>query len=168
MNPEDFLIELIKIPSESGNEKEIGDFIVKRLKNNFKIIKQQVNNNFNILATKGNPKILISSHLDTVQGNLEVKKDKEYVYGRGACDTKSQIAASIFAAETALSQGLNNFGLLFTVQEEGSFAGAKKACEILPESVKLISFGEPTNLKIVKGHNGVVHFKIICRGKAAH
>ena len=165
---ENFLLDLIKISSESGKEKEIGEFIIRRLKSSFNIRKQKIKNNFNILAYVGKPKILFSCHLDVVPGKLKIKKDKRFIHGRGACDTKSQIAASILASEKAIEKGLSNFGLLFTVQEETDFAGAKKVAKLIPNSVNLIVIGEPTNLDIVKGQKGLLTFKIVCRGKAAH
>jgi len=165
---EDLLLELIKIPSLSGNEAQIGDFIINRLKGKFKIQKQNLGVNFNILASVGQPKILLSSHLDVVPGNPEIKKDSEFIHGRGACDTKSQVAAGILAAEKALENGLTNFGILFTVEEETDFTGAKKVGEIIPDSVKLIIIGEPSNLDIISGQKGLLTIKASCKGKSAH
>lgn len=167
MKEEKFLLDLIKIKSESGKEKEIGNFIIKRLKDNFLIRKQKVKDSFNILAFKGKPKILLAVHLDTVSGKIKIKKEKKYIYGRGACDTKSQIAAMVLAAEKA-ELSLNNFGLLFTIQEETDFLGAKEVVKIIPRSVKLMVVGEPTNLYLVKGQKGIVCFKIKQKGKSAH
>ena len=42
MQVENLLRDLIKIPSPSGEEKEIGEFIADRLSKNFKIKKQKV------------------------------------------------------------------------------------------------------------------------------
>lgn len=165
---EDILIELIRINSESGNEKDIGEFIKKRLERSFKIAKQNINDNFNLFVSAGDPKIIFCAHLDTVPEKIPVKSDGKFIYGRGACDNKSQIAAMILAAEEARKKGLIDFGLLFTVQEETDFAGAKKACELIPESTKLIVIGEPTNFSIVSGQKGLLTLKLICRGKSAH
>lgn len=165
---ENFLLELLRISSKSGKEKELGEFIVNRLKKNFRIEKQEINNNFNIFAYLGQPRIIFATHLDTIVGDLEIKKDYKYVYGRGVCDSKSQIAAMILAAEKALKRGLTDFGLLFTVQEETDFMGAKKAIELIPKSTKLIVVGEPTNLVMAIGQKGLVYLKISKEGKSAH
>jgi len=165
---EDLLLELLKIDSESGNEKELGEFIVKRLEKNFKVEIQKIKENFNIFAYTGKPKTIFSTHLDTVPGKLEIKNDGQFIYGRGACDSKSQITAMILASEKALEKGMKDFGLLFTVQEETDFAGAKKAVELVPDSVELVVYGEPSNLEILSGQKGLMTFKIICKGKAAH
>jgi len=171
MEVEKLLLELVKIPSVSGNEKSVGKFIVERLKKNFKIRTQIVDEaigNFNIFAYIGKPKILLNAHMDTVPGKLKVYEDKKNIYGRGACDTKASIASMIIAAERLLASGMTDFGLLFDVDEEGEFSGAKKVLSIIPKSVKLVVVGEPTKLKLVYGQNGIVDMKISCRGKSAH
>jgi len=168
---EKLLLDLIKIPSESEEEKDIGEFIVSRLKENFEIKTQvvnQQNGNFNILAYTGIPKVLLNAHLDTVPGQIKVSEDDKSIYGRGACDTKTSIASMIIAAEELLKKGENNFGLLFNVCEETDFSGIKKALEIIPESVEYVVIGEPTNLDLIYGQKGILVFQLISRGKSAH
>ncbi len=58
MQEEKLLLDLIRIKSESGGEKEIRGFVIKRLKSDFLVKKQKIKNNFNILIYKGKPKIL--------------------------------------------------------------------------------------------------------------
>ncbi|MEK6863726.1 MAG: M20/M25/M40 family metallo-hydrolase [Nanoarchaeota archaeon] len=162
----EFLRELLKIPSPSGEERQIGLFIAKRLKRNFSVKLQKVGSRFNILATKGTPKIIFAAHIDTVPGKLELKEDKKYIYGRGACDTKASIASIIVAAENAARCGIKNFGLLFDVSEETDFSGIKQAVKLVKP--KFVIVGEPTQLKFVTGQKGLLGFKVIARGKAAH
>jgi len=165
------LLDLIQINSESGKEKEIGEFIFDYLKVlGFKVQKQlvsKVTGNFNIYAYIGKPKVIFSNHIDTVRTQLEVWSDVNKIYGRGACDNKSQVASAILAAEQALAQNLTDFGLLFTVQEETDFFGAKQALDLLPKC-ELVVIGEPTNLDIVKGHNGILVLELVAKGKTAH
>lgn len=171
MSNEKLLLELIKIRSESGNEKAIGDYICHRLgRSGFVLKKQAVNRatgNFNIYAGTGRPKVIFSNHIDTVPGWPGARRDKGKIFGRGACDNKSQAAAAIIAAEEALRAGLTDFGMLFTVQEETDFAGVKKAVDLVPEC-DLMVVGEPTSLKIIKGHNGILAIELEARGRSAH
>lgn len=162
----ELLKELLSIPSPSGEEKEIGNFLVDRLKASFEVTEQNVNNNFNILATVGSPKILLQTHIDTVTKELKIKEDEEFIYGRGACDTKGVIACMVEAAEEAVKQGIKDFGLLFTVQEETDFAGIKEAVKLVNPEVVVV--GEPTDFKLVYGQKGILSFKVKCEGKAAH
>ncbi len=156
---------LIQIPSESGQEQEIGRFLVERLKKNFDVRTQPVGDRFNVLATKGKPKLLLTTHIDTVPKQLEIKEDKEWLYGRGACDTKGLMAAMICAAEQAVQERITNFGLLFDIGEETDFAGVKKATALANPDYVIV--GEPTAFTMRIGQKGLLGFKLICRGKAA-
>jgi len=169
INPEKLLIKLLKIKSEKGNEKEIGDYVFKFLKKEgFKVKKIPVDiNGFNIVAKLGTPKMYFSTHLDTVKGFLPVKETELRIYGRGTCDAKSSLTAMICAAMDCKNKGLTNFGLIFTVGEEGNFRGVKK---LLKSKIKIpfVILGEPTSLDAVNNHFGVLEIKLIARGKKAH
>ena len=157
--------QLLNIPSVSGEEKEIAEFLVDRLSRTFKVETQNVGNNFNILATCGKPDIILTTHMDTVPGLLEIKEDNDYLYGRGACDTKGIIAAMVCACEEAVKEGFNNFGILLDVCEETDFSGINEAINLVNPVFVII--GEPTNLDIVYGQKGLLGVKLICNGKSA-
>lgn len=172
MRNEDLLLDLIKINSESGNEKEIGEFVFALLeKKGFKVEKQMVDEktgSFNIFASIGKPKVVFSNHLDTVPPQIEIKEEDGKIYGRGACDTKAQLAAALCATFSAQEKGLTDFGLAYTVQEETDFTGVNKLIKIIPDNIELIVVGEPTELEMVIGHNGFYSFELIAHGKTAH
>ncbi len=157
--------KLLKIPSISGSEKEIAEFLFNRLSKTFKVEKQIIGNSFNILAIYGNPIIILTTHMDTVPGLLELKEDDEYLYGRGACDAKGIIAAMVCACEKAVEEGLNNFGILLDVCEETDFSGIKEAINLVNPEFLIV--GEPTNFDIVYGQKGLLGIKLICKGKSA-
>lgn len=157
--------ELLKIPSPSGKEKLIGEFLVKRLRRNFKVKTQKVGNRFNILATNGKPRVILTTHIDTVPGQLRFREDNNYLYGRGACDAKGIIASMICAGEEAARLGISNFGILLDVSEETDFSGIKKAMNLVDPEVVIV--GEPTDFKIVTGQKGLIGIKIKCTGKSA-
>ena len=166
---EKLLKDLILIPSPSGNEKAIGEFIFTILhKQGFQTEKNLVERDrFNIVAKLGKPKVYLSAHMDTVNPFLKYSENKSYVFGRGACDTKSSIAAMITAAIEAKKLKINNFGLIFTVGEESTLDGARAVVKSrLP--IPFIIVGEPTSLEIVNVHFGILIIKIIVKGKAAH
>jgi acetylornithine deacetylase len=169
INLEKLLIKLLKIKSEKGNEKEIGNYVFKFLKKEgFKVKKIPVDRNgFDIIAELGTPKVYFSTHLDTVKGFLPVKETKLRIYGRGACDAKGSLAAMICAAIKSKKQGLSNFGLIFTVREEGNFRGIKK---LLKSKIKIpfVIVGEPTSLEIANAHFGILVLEIIAKGKSSH
>src|SRR3989338_568827 len=166
MNTSEIALSLIRIKSVSGEENEVGEFLVNLLKNKFDVRKQKVGKRFNVIATRGKPRVLLTTHMDTVPGNLEVGEDLEYIYGRGACDAKGIIASMICAGQDALDEGVEDFAMLFDVSEETDFSGVKKAAnELNPEFVIV---GEPTNMKIGIGQNGLLGIRLGCCGKASH
>lgn len=169
---EQLLIDLLLIPSESGQEERLAASLLEILAPSFKVEKIQVDQGrFDVLATSGTPKILLSAHMDTVVGQLPVSTDDENVYGRGSCDTKGSLAATIIAAKQALAAGATDLGLLFTVGEETFFDGAKAAAAFLKKQAwkpGLIVIGEPTGLEVVTAAKGILSLEIHCSGTKAH
>src|SRR3989338_9268297 len=88
--------ELVNIPSPSGSEREIGNFLVQRINKNFNVKIQKVGNRFNIIATKGVPKLILTTHMDTVPKQIKADEDNNWIYGRGSCDTKGIICYYIW------------------------------------------------------------------------
>lgn len=166
---EKLLKELILIPSPSGSESVVGEFIFNFLvKEGFKVDKNFVSKDrFNIIAKTGKPNVYLSAHIDTVETPLPYKETATHILGRGSCDTKASVACMMTAGVEAKKQGLQNFGLIFTVGEETDLSGARaivKSGLITP----FVVVGEPTSLEIVNGHFGILIIKISVKGKAAH
>lgn len=158
---EKLLIELIKIPSVFGREKNIAEFIIKRLKG-FEIRKQFVaKERFNIIAVKGKSRKWLVAHMDTVPGEIPVKITENAIFGRGACDNMQSVAASIIVGNK-----LKDINLLFTVGEEGNFEGAKAAQEVVKGDLIIVQ--EPTNFQIITRQRGLIEFKIVTKGKQQH
>lgn len=161
--------KLIKIQSTTGEEGEIMVFLSVYLeKMGFQVTKQTVEKDrFNILAVVGEPRVVLSTHTDTVPPYFPLSEDEEYIYGRGACDTKGIIAAQIKAAELLLKQDIRNFGLLFMVGEEEKSDGAA-AANTIPNTCRWLVNGEPTANKMAVGTKGALNIKLTVRGKACH
>jgi acetylornithine deacetylase len=98
---------------------------------------------------------------------LPVREDDEYLYGRGACDTKGIIAAMIQAGTRLRESGLAQFGYLFTVGEETSGDGAK-AANALPWQSRFLIVGEPTDNVLATAQKGMFMANISVTGRAAH
>jgi acetylornithine deacetylase len=107
--------------------------------------------------------------MDTVPPFIISTEDESHIYGRGACDAKGIIAAQIMAAEQLRSEGVNEVGLLFTVDEEMGSLGAQVANEGKPatETSFLIN-GEPTDNKLAAATKGSLRLTMKTRGRAAH
>jgi LysW-gamma-L-lysine carboxypeptidase len=99
------LKSLLEFYSPSGFEEEISNFIKNELINlGFKTEKDYVGN---VIAESNgsNPTILLCGHMDTVPGKIPVKFTNGKIYGRGAVDAKSSLAAMISASANLLHEG---------------------------------------------------------------
>ena len=164
--------ELIDIPSVTGEEFQIGTSLAELLnRQGFHVDLQEISpERANIIATtEAKPRIVLSTHMDTVPPFIASSEDDEFIYGRGACDAKGIIAAQIAAAEKLRADGFKEIGLLFTVDEEVTSGGAKVANNHpLAASCEYLINGEPTDNRIAIGTKGSVQAIIRAEGRAAH
>jgi len=135
----------------------------------------------NLIATLGNRDdpsgLVLSGHTDTVPCNPEswssdpfkaVEKDGR-IYGLGSADMKSFFALALEAASRFEVKDLRHpLVILATADEESSMSGVKS---LVAENAKLGRYaviGEPTGLKPIRMHKGVMLESIVVRGKAGH
>ena len=172
MNPFALTRQLIDIPSLTGDEKSAAEFLATQLTMlGYQVERQAISaDRFNVLATTGDaPRIVFSTHIDTVPPFIGSSEDDEYIYGRGSCDAKGIIAAQIAAAERLRAAGLNHVGMLFTVDEELSSLGAQKANEHPAASeCRFLINGEPTDNRLTTGTKGSLRLIMTTEGRAAH
>lgn len=162
---------MIDIESISGNELAMAHFLRDTLTPlGWQVTLQEVApKRFNVLAkrTKDQPRLIFNSHIDTVPPFFPSSIDGPYLRGRGACDTKSLIAAQLHAAQTLANQGHDDVGLLYVVGEEVDHIGMVVANELGLNPDYLI-VGEPTESKLVTRQKGILKIRLDCKGKAAH
>jgi acetylornithine deacetylase len=162
---------LIDIPSVTGAEGAVGKFLALHLEGlGYAVELQPVEGDrCNLFAMIGTPRIVLSTHMDTVPPHIVSSEDEENIYGRGACDAKGIIAAQIYAAEALRESGVTDVGLLFTVDEEMGSLGAQlaNALPVASECRYLIN-GEPTDSKLATGTKGSLRSLISTAGRAAH
>ena len=118
------LKELIKIPSVTGEEKEIAEFIVSKLKM-FGIDEAYLQpvreNRYNVIGHfrggKPGKTILLTGHLDVVspgegwtKNPFEAIEEDDRIYGRGANDMKAGIAIIMECIKIAVQQREYFFG----------------------------------------------------------
>jgi acetylornithine deacetylase len=172
MNIFELTRRLIDIPSVTGDELEAGEFLAQHLEQlGYRVDRQEVATcRFNVIATtEAPPRIVFSTHMDTVPPFIESSEDEEFIYGRGSCDAKGIIAAQIFAAQRLRDEGVNDVGLLFTVDEELGSLGAQAANKHpLAASCHFLINGEPTDSRLATGTKGSVRVIITTEGRAAH
>src|ERR1044071_3177709 len=121
---------LIDIPSVSGEEAEVGRFLASHLEGmGFRVETQEVGpGRANVFAMTGaRARVVLSTHMDTVPPFIPSSEDATHITGRGSCDAKGIIAAQVSAAARLREEGFEEFGLLFTVDEELGSLGARAA-----------------------------------------
>ena len=163
---------LMNIPSTSGEEEAVGFWLRDHLQSlgwNVELQKVSDKQN-NVIATLNNtPRVWFSTHMDTVPPFIPPTEDDEKIYGRGACDAKGIIAAQITAAEELRKQGVEDIGLLYTVEEERASTGAKVVNDHpLAAKCEYMINGEPTDNDLAIGSKGTFRLNIKTSGKAAH
>lgn len=163
---------LMAIPSVSGEEEAVGHFLRDHLTSLGWMVELQAvsENQNNVIATlNDNPRVWMSTHMDTVPPFIPPTEDDEKIYGRGACDAKGIIAAQITAAEQLRNEGISDIGLLYTVEEERASTGAKAVNDHpLAAKCEYMINGEPTDNDLAIGSKGSFRLMIKTSGKAAH
>jgi LysW-gamma-L-lysine carboxypeptidase len=103
----------------------------------------------NLIATigSGSPRILLCGHMDTVPGKVKVRKEGDFIYGRGASDAKAPLMALLLAASTMQK---NNGTIIFVgaVDEEGNATGIKSLAKQKLD-IDYAIFGEPSGIRNV-------------------
>ena len=134
-------------------------------------------------ARPGRPRLHLNGHFDVVPPGEEWTVDpfagvvrEGRIYGRGASDMKSGIAAAVFAVEALRRAGVELAGAVdisATVDEEsGGFAGVAHLCEagiISSDDTRYAIIPEPFGpARVCLGHRGVYWFDVIAHGHEAH
>lgn len=167
--PGGLLESLVAIPSVTGNEAALVDFVDRRLRSGGWTCESipVSEGRRNLFAHRGRPGVVLSTHADTVPPFLELRRDGAALFGRGACDAKGSLAAMIHALETLPEEGASAAGLLLVVGEERGSDGAL-AANRRGEGVRYLVGGEPTRNRFVAGSKGCLRVAIETQGVAAH
>jgi len=180
MNVHELTRKLIDIPSVTGDEKLVGLFLKSHLESLGYVVEvqevaqevaQEVSNRrFNVIARTGAlPRVVLSTHMDTVPPHIISSENEGRIFGRGACDAKGIIAAQIMAAERLREEGIQQIGLLFTVDEEQASLGAQVANKNEPEQPpEYLINGEPTDNNLASATKGSLRLRLRTKGRAAH
>ncbi|MDT7688128.1 MAG: acetylornithine deacetylase [Acidobacteriota bacterium] len=172
MNLFELTRRLIDIPSVSGEEGEVGRFLASHLGGlGYRVELQEVEpGRANVIATTGaRPRVVLSTHMDTVPPFIASSEDETHVRGRGSCDAKGIIAAQIEACERLRAEGVEETGLLFTLDEELGSLGARAAdLHPLARGCDYLINGEPTENRLAVGSKGSLRLRLKTVGRAAH
>ncbi len=133
----------------------------------------------NLIATRGTGPggLVLSGHADTVpydadrwqQDPLSLTEKDNRLYGLGATDMKGFFPAAIAAAEAFKDQALKQpLIILATADEESSMSGARALAEMGAPLARYAVVGEPTGLRPIRMHKGIMMEAVHVRGNAGH
>lgn len=138
---------------------------------------------FNLIALAGSQfsgdspqvELALVGHTDTVPFDpnwteaLTLRERDGKLFGRGACDTKAFIAASLAAMETIDPRSLRRpLALIFTADEEIGLIGAKRLATDRAIGARYAIVGEPTSLQPMRAGKGYCLAEITVKGREAH
>ena len=119
--------------------------------------------------------LALVGHTDTVPFDpnwgeaLQLTEREGKFFGRGACDTKAFIAASLTAIETVELKKLRQpIALVFTADEEIGLIGAKRLAEARAIRSRYAIVGEPTSLRPMRAGKGYCLAEVTIKGREAH
>jgi len=165
-------LQLCAVDSSTGQEGHLIPILVDLFKGLGARIELQpvADGRSNFLATWGRPRLLFSTHLDTVPPFIPPRREGERLWGRGTCDAKGILVTMTEGIRSLLAEGRRDVAFLGVIGEETDSLGARFALELKDSlrEVEAVVNGEPTGNRLAAGQKGAVHLRLRCRGKAAH
>ncbi len=136
-------------------------------------------NKYNLIASAGHGEdgLMLSGHTDTVPYDesqwhsdpFKLTHKNDRFYGLGSCDMKSFIALALDASQQIDFKKLKRpLVLCATANEESDMSGARWLQNNFKHSIKNGIIGEPTDLKPIHQHKGILMESIVFHGQAGH
>ncbi|HWK67340.1 MAG TPA: acetylornithine deacetylase [Rhizobiaceae bacterium] len=187
MSPKEMLERLVSFPTVSSESNlALIDFVktyLDELGVATTLVLNEDGSKANLFATIG-PMIpggvVLSGHTDVVPA-LEhgwtnspwaLTERNGRLYGRGACDMKGFDALVLAAVPDMLAAGLKKpIHIALSYDEEVGCKGAHALVENMAKTIakpRAVFVGEPTRMRVVNGHKGLVAFETRVRGHAVH
>ncbi|WP_298452398.1 acetylornithine deacetylase [uncultured Marinobacter sp.] len=134
---------------------------------------------YNLIATLGSGSggLVLAGHTDTVPFDDQrwqsdpftlTERDNRW-YGLGTCDMKGFFPLAIEAAKAFTAADLKQpLIILATADEETSMNGARALAEAGKPKARYAVIGEPTSLKPVRMHKGIMMERLTFEGQSGH
>ena len=177
-----FMREICAIPSMDSQIGPVGERIGAEMRKlGFDEVRFDKMGNILGRISDGPKVIVYDSHIDTVGigdratwewDPFEGKVEEGLLYARGACDEKGSTPGMVYglalARDLGLLEGLTAY--YFGNMEEWCDGIAPNAFVEADPKVRpdFVVIGEPTKMKVYRGHKGRLELRIIAEGKSAH
>ncbi len=177
-----FMRDICAIPSMEGQLKEVGERIGAEM-TRLGFDEVRFDKMGNILGRIGSGKrvIVYDSHIDTVGVGdpaewewdpFKGKVENGILFARGACDEKGSTPGMVYGLAFAKQLGWleDTSAYYFGNMEEWCDGIAPNAFVEVDPKVRpdFVVIGEPTKMRIYRGHKGRIEMKITASGRSAH
>ena len=169
---------LVRIPSLSGEERQIADFVEEFVRSRGVAV-ERLDDNVYFSIGGGDDVLFLNTHLDVVppsadhpHGAYDAAEVNGRIYGRGSVDAKASAASMTAALLSLHADGWTPPGrvmVALTTCEEtgGAYNGLERLRPRLPRlSAALV--GEPTNLRPCVAQKGLLILNGLAQGRTAH
>jgi succinyl-diaminopimelate desuccinylase len=172
----DLLQTLVDIPSETGNEAAISNWVYDRVR---ALGTGEVLRSGHAVVwrgpERGRPRVVLAGHVDTVpaHGNARARREQGRLYGVGSTDMKAGDAVLLALLESLDPHALRfDLAAVFYDAEEGPLErnGLTRLLGEMPwlREARLAVLLEPTDLKVELGCIGSINAEVRVTGRSAH
>ncbi len=178
-----FLQRLVQTPSLPGHEGEVAALVQAEMTRlGFQDVHTDaVGNVIGRLGPAEGNGLMLNSHMDTVEvtapevwtvdpWGAEMRGGK--LYGRGSCDMKAGLAATIHGAALATRRGVTFHQPLWVtcvvMEEPAEGLGTKALFEEDGLRPAWVVIAEPSGLDVVRAQRGHLEMRVTINGKSAH
>jgi acetylornithine deacetylase/succinyl-diaminopimelate desuccinylase-like protein len=179
----DLARELVRIPSITGQEgRDISDRMLSWLRDagldagQQEIQSDRINVWARVDGERPGTRLLFNGHLDTKPVDnmtvdpysAEIKEGR--LFGRGACDMKSAVAAAMIATRAVKRAGIPLAGSMIFGSEVGEEGGGWRLVDLVdgPCQCDAIVCCEPTDMELHLGSRGGFPIEVETKGLATH
>lgn len=177
MDTVELLMNMIRIPSVSREEKDAADYMERWMKGNGFEARRLGNNLWMESGpADGRPTILLNAHIDTVKPASGYTRDPftpeiedACLYGLGSNDDGGSLIA-LLETYSRLIQKEQPYRLIFSATAEEEVSGKGGLDLILPElgRIDFGVMGEPTGMRMAVAERGLMVLDCTAYGKSGH
>lgn len=177
MDTVELLMNMIRIPSASREEKDAADYMERWMKGNGFEARRLGNNLWMESGpADGRPTILLNAHIDTVKPASGYTRDPftpeiedGCLYGLGSNDDGGSLIA-LLETYSRLIQKEQPYRLIFSATAEEEVSGKGGLDLILPElgRIDFGVMGEPTGMRMAVAERGLMVLDCTAYGKSGH
>ena len=177
-----FFREIVAIPSMEGEIGVVGERVAGEMRSlGFDEVRFDKMGNILGRIGDGARTMVYDSHIDTVGigsadswdwDPFEGKIEDGVLYARGACDEKGSTPGMVYGLSIARELGMLNGWTMwyFGNMEEWCDGIAPNTFVEIDPGVRpdYVVIGEPTNMKVYRGHKGRLEMEMVAKGRSAH